>query len=96
MDPFDRDPSLLDRATEKVRDVKAWHTDEKPWAYTNFKKRTTSAESHYLYRVASLLGTGVYVDVGTMHGGSAATMGLGLRDSRTVGSIVCADYFGTI
>ena len=88
---FLRDYSLLDLATEKVRDV--WPNQPRPWAQTVLKKDTSSAESHFLYTLAKEQGPGNYADLGCLLGGSSATMAHALEE--TAGGIIYAvDYFG--
>lgn len=92
---LDRDNSLLDFKTEKVKDLSEWKHSPKPWQGVGFKKHTTSSETHYLYELAKELGGNV-AEIGVMFGGNTVTMAYGLRDGPGKGKIYAVDYFGSI
>ena len=93
LDRYARDPNLLDFATEKARDV--FPNEERPWTKCPLKKHTSSAETHLLFKLAKEGGPGNYADVGSLFGGSTATLGHGVAASGNPGTIYSVDYFGT-
>lgn len=88
--------AALDYATEKLRDIPQWCREPKGWAPVRFKSKTTSGESHLLYRTARQLGEGNYADVGVYRGASTATLAAGLRDGGHHGTVYAVDLFGPL
>lgn len=76
-----KNSSLLDFRTEKVRDTK-WANDPKPYLGSPFKRHTSSAETHYLYHICKTIGNGIFVELGTMHGGNTVTMAHGIQAGK--------------
>lgn len=88
--------AALDYATEKIRDIPGWHLEHKGWAPLRFKTKTSSAESHLLYRTALQLGPGNYADVGVYRGASTTCLAAGLRDGGHHGTIYAVDLFAPL
>lgn len=87
---------LIDSKTEKVRDVKDWAKDPKPYLKYPSKSKKSSAETHLLYRLSREVGAGNRADVGVLYGHSTAAMAHGLQDSRELGCIYSVDLFGKL
>lgn len=89
-----KDPSLLDLSTNKVRDIPEWRNDPKPWAeYPRAHKRDSSAERHLFYRLGRELGPGNYADIGVWRGGSTVALASGLFEAKHRSSIYAVDLF---
>lgn len=84
---------LLDFHTEKVRDTE-WKYDEKPYLGSPFKRHTSSAETHYIYHICKTIGNGVFVELGTMHGGNTVTMAHGISSGKLYTIDLFEDYHG--
>lgn len=91
----ERNPAL-DYATEKIRDIPGWNLEHKGWAPLRFKSKTTSGESHLLYRTARQLGPGNYADVGVYRGASTVCLAAGLHDGGHHGTIYAVDLFAPL
>lgn len=89
-----RDYSLVDFNTEKVRDIKGWQNDEKPYLAFPARPKISSAERHLIYRIAKELGAGAYADVGVYRGTSSAAIAHGVHDSGGRGTLYAVDFFG--
>lgn len=89
-----QDTDLIDFHSEKAGVV--FPSEAKPWVKQGgkIKRHTTSAETHLLYKLTKEMGPGNYADIGSMHGGSACTIGQGLEDAGC-GHVYCVDFFGT-
>lgn len=88
-----RDLSRVDFTTEKVRDVKDWALQPKPYTKYPERKLTSSAESHLFYHYGRTLGPGRYADVGAYRGASAAAVAHGLQDAGSYGRVYAVDYY---
>lgn len=88
--------TALDYATEKIRDIPGWNLEHKGWAPQRFKSKTTSGESHLLYRTALQLGPGNYADVGVYRGASTVCLAAGLYDGGHHGTIYAVDLFAPL
>src|SRR3990167_4105069 len=88
--------AALDYTTEKIRDIPEWNLEHKGWAPQRFKSKTSSSETHLLYRTARLLGSGNYGDVGVYRGASTACLAAGLCDGGHHGTIYAVDLFAPL
>lgn len=77
----------------KVRDVKEWRNDSKPWTVYPERVLLTSSESHYFYDAGKRLGFGNYAHLGVFTGASVAYNAFGLRDAGVKGKIYAVDTF---
>ena len=87
-----REPRL-DLATQRIRDIPAWWREKRGWGPNPFKSKTSSAESHLLYRTARDLGPGNYADVGVYRGASTVCLASGLYDGGHHGTVYAVDFF---
>lgn len=83
-----RNRNLLDLSTELFEKTEFRH-ESRPYLKVPFKRHTTSAETHFLYRLCRDLGPGNFVELGTMHGGNTAVMGHGISQ----GTLHTVDLF---
>lgn len=87
--PTNRD--LLDLKSEKVKDV--FPDSKKPYLNCKIRMDTSSAERHLLYLMPSVCGNGLYIDIGSLKGGSSCILGHGIKDNNVNGEIYTIDLF---